>query len=37
MIERLEYFSYQERLRELGLFCLEKRKLRWISLVSINT
>jgi len=27
MIRRLERFSYEERLRELGLFNLQKRKL----------
>jgi len=33
MIRGLEYLSYEDSLRELGLFCLEKRRL-WAGLLA---
>ena len=37
MIRGLEHLSYEDRLRELGLFSLEKRRLQVTSLQPFNT
>ena len=37
MMKRVEHLSCEERLRELGLFNLGKRRLKGISSMSINT
>lgn len=37
MIKGLDYLIYEERLRELQLFRLERRRLRGLLLMNINT
>lgn len=37
MIEEMEHLTYKERVKQLGVFSLEKRKLRLILLMCMST